>query len=59
MERTLQVKADVLIPSDICVPQAVNKGEPVVLHAPKSGVTKAIQQLADRFLPQEATKKRK
>jgi pilus assembly protein CpaE len=59
VERTLQVKADVLIPSDICVPQAVNKGEPVVLHAPKSGVTKAIQQLADRFLPQEATKKRK
>ena len=59
VERTLQVKADVLIPSDICVPQAVNKGEPVVLHAPKSGVTKSIQQLADRFLPQEASKKRK
>jgi pilus assembly protein CpaE len=59
VERTLQVKADVLIPSDICVPQAVNKGEPVVLHAPKSGVTRSIQQLADRFLPQEAAKKRK
>jgi pilus assembly protein CpaE len=59
VERTLQVKADVLIPSDICVPQAVNKGEPVVLHAPKSGVTKSIQQLADRFLPQEPVRKRK
>ena len=59
VERTLQVKADILIPSDICVPQAVNKGEPVVLHAPKSGVTKSIQQLADRFLPQEQSKKRK
>jgi pilus assembly protein CpaE len=59
VERTLQVKADVLIPSDICVPQAVNKGEPVVLHAPKSGVTKSIQQLADRFLPQDAGRKRK
>lgn len=51
VERTLQVKADVLIPSDVCVPTAVNKGEPVVLHAPKSGVTKAVQQLADRFQP--------
>ena len=59
VERTLQVKADILIPSDICVPQAVNKGEPVVLHAPKSGVTKSIQQLADRFLPQETARKKK
>jgi pilus assembly protein CpaE len=49
VERTLQTKADVLIPSDVCVPTAVNKGEPVVTHAPKSGVTKAVQQLADRF----------
>lgn len=59
VERTLQVKADVLIPSDICVPQAVNKGEPVVLHAPKSGVTKAIQQLADQFMPAEVTSRRR
>lgn len=59
VERTLQVKADVLIPSDICVPQAVNKGEPVVLHAPKSGVTKAIQQLADQFVPAEASARRR
>ena len=59
VERTLQVKADVLIPSDICVPQAVNKGEPVVLHAPKSNVSKSIQQLAGRFLPQDAPRRRK
>jgi pilus assembly protein CpaE len=59
VERTLQVKADVLIPSDVCVPTAVNKGEPVVLHAPKSGVTKAVQQLADRFQPvQQAARRR-
>lgn len=59
VERTLQVKADVLIPSDVCVPTAVNKGEPVVLHAPKSGVTKAVQQLADRFAPVQAAPKRR
>jgi pilus assembly protein CpaE len=59
VERTLQVKADVLIPSDVCVPQSVNKGEPVVLHAPKSGVSRSIQQLADRFLVAEPARKRK
>ncbi len=59
VERTLQVKADVLIPSDICVPQAVNKGEPVVTHAPKSGVSKAIQELADQFIPADATRRRR
>jgi pilus assembly protein CpaE len=59
VERTLQVKADVLIPSDICVPQAVNKGEPVVMHAPKSGVSRAIQQLADQFVPAEAAARRR
>jgi pilus assembly protein CpaE len=59
VERTLQVKADVLIPSDICVPQAVNKGEPVVMHAPKSGVSRAIQQLADQFVPADASGRRR
>jgi len=62
VERTLQIKADVLIPSDVVVPQSVNKGEPVVLHSPKSGVSKSIQGLAEMFLPKEApvkaTKKR-
>ena len=59
VERTLQIKADILIPSDVVVPQSVNKGEPVVLHSPKSGVSKSIQSLADMFLPEEKTKKRR
>ncbi|MBS1836607.1 MAG: P-loop NTPase [Actinobacteria bacterium] len=59
VERTLQIKADALIPSDICVPQAVNKGEPVVLHSPKSGVSRSIQQLADQFIPSDAGRRRK
>ena len=37
VERTLQVKADALIPSDVVVPQSVNKGIPVVLAAPEVG----------------------
>jgi pilus assembly protein CpaE len=51
VERTLQVQADALIPSDVVVPQAVNKGTPVVLSAPKSSVAKALEQLADLFAP--------
>jgi pilus assembly protein CpaE len=58
VERTLQTKADCLIPSDVLVPQSVNKGVPVVLHAPKSAVSKSIQQLADFFVPSGASMKR-
>ncbi len=46
VERTLQIKADALVPSDIVVPQSVNKGVPVVLDAPKSGVARSLEQLA-------------
>lgn len=49
VERTLQIKADALIPSDIVVPQSVNKGTPVVLDSPRSSVAKSIEQLADHF----------
>ena len=54
VERTLQITADALIPSDVVVPQSVNKGEPVVMHSPKSGVSKAITSLAEQFLPTAA-----
>ena len=35
----------------LLIPQSVNKGVPVVLHAPKSPVAKSIQQMAELFLP--------
>lgn len=50
VERTLQVRADSQIPSDVAVPQSVNKGVPVVLDAHKSGVAKSLEQLADMFI---------
>ena len=59
VERTLQVKADCLVPSDVLVPQSVNKGVPVVLHAPKSPVAKSIQQLADIFLQADAHRRKR
>jgi pilus assembly protein CpaE len=59
VERTLQVSADALIPSDVVVPQAVNKGIPVVLASPRSSVSKALEELADQFMPAEAGKRRR
>ncbi len=50
VERTLGVAAAAHVPSDVVVPISVNKGSPVVISAPKSGVARAFEQLALRFL---------
>jgi pilus assembly protein CpaE len=50
VERTLSIKADALIPSDVAVPQSVNKGVPVLIDAPKAGVARSFEQLAELFL---------
>jgi pilus assembly protein CpaE len=50
VERTLGLKAESLIPSDIVVPQTVNKGVPVIVDAPRSEVTRSFEKLADLFL---------
>ena len=54
VERTLQVKAQSRIPSDVAVPQSVNKGEPIVLDAPKSGPAKAIESLVSMLQAEAA-----
>ena len=60
VERTLQVKAEALVPSDIVVPQSVNKGTPVVLDAPPARRSpRALEQLADRFVPAAEKGRRK
>jgi pilus assembly protein CpaE len=59
VERTLQVKAEVLIPSDVVVPQSVNKGAAVVLDSPKSGVAKSIESMADMFAKVEHVRRRR
>ena len=50
IERTLQMRADALIPSDILVPTSVNRGIPAVLDVPRSGVARSLTQLADAIL---------
>ena len=59
VERTLQVSADVLIPSDIVVPQSVNRGVPVVQSSARSGVAKSLEELASMFLPVSSGKAKK
>jgi pilus assembly protein CpaE len=59
VERTLGVQAEALIPSDVVVPQAVNKGEPVVLSDRKAPVSKSLEQLADLFQPETGKRKRR
>jgi pilus assembly protein CpaE len=49
VERTLGLKAEAQIPSDIVVPQAINRGVAVVLDAPRSDVARAFEELADLF----------
>ena len=58
VERTLQVSAEALIPSDVVVPQSVNKGVPFVLSHPKSGVAKSIRALAESLVGADAEGRR-
>ena len=59
VERTLQVSADSLLPSDVVVPQSINKGIPVVHASPRSGVARALEELANDFISVEGNRKRK
>jgi pilus assembly protein CpaE len=49
VERTLGLRAEAHIPSDIVVPQAINRGVSVILDAPRSEVARSFEQLADLF----------
>lgn len=51
VEKTLHLRAEILLPSDILVPQSVNKGVPAVIGSPKSAFTKAMSALADQLAP--------
>jgi len=50
IEKTIERKIDVTIPSDRIVPLTVNRGVPVVLDTPRSAVSKSIYRLAKILL---------
>jgi len=58
VERTLGLKAEALVPSEMSVPLSVNKGTPAVLDAPRSGVARAFDGLASSFLGAETRPRR-
>lgn len=53
IEKTIQRKIDVKIPSDRIVPISVNKGAPVVMSAPRSLVGLSIVKMLDILIPKK------
>jgi pilus assembly protein CpaE len=49
VERALGISAEFLIPSDIAIPQSVNRGVPVVLDKPRAPAALALRAIADRY----------
>ena len=52
VEKTLGLKAEALLPSEILVPQSVNKGIPAVIGSPRSGFSKSLAGFADVLVPE-------
>ncbi len=50
VEKALGIPAEFRVPSDIAVPQAVNRGVPVTIDKPKSASALALEHLAESFL---------
>jgi len=46
VEKSLQMKADVVIPDAVAIPQAINKGQPVALDSPRARVVSSFAELA-------------
>jgi pilus assembly protein CpaE len=64
VERALGLPADFPVPSDIAVPQAVNRGVPVVLDNPKSQAARALEEIASTMMglehePEVANRRRR
>ena len=53
VEKALGLDARFPIPSDIAVPQAVNRGVPVVLDNPRSPSARAFEDIATEFLAED------
>ncbi|HEX9342865.1 MAG TPA: P-loop NTPase [Actinomycetota bacterium] len=49
VERILDTQIDVTLPSSRAVPLSINKGSPILVEEPKSGVAEAIRRLADQL----------
>jgi pilus assembly protein CpaE len=57
VERALEMKVEFEVPVDREVAVSVNRGVPIVISNPRSGVAKALQEMADKLVPQRTTAK--
>jgi pilus assembly protein CpaE len=57
IERALEMKVEFEVPVDREVAVSVNRGVPIVISNPRSGVGKSLQDVADKLVPQRATGK--
>ena len=59
VERVLKLHIDALIPSSRLVPASLNLGRPVVEEQPRSAVAKAVEGLAHKLAPVEASRSKR
>jgi pilus assembly protein CpaE len=57
VERALDMKVEFEVPVDREVAVSVNRGVPIVISNPRSGVGKSLQDVADKLVPQRAAGK--
>jgi MinD-like ATPase involved in chromosome partitioning or flagellar assembly len=50
VERAVGLTAQFKVPSDISVPQSINRGVPVVIDKPKSSAAEALFRIADELI---------
>ncbi|HEY0388925.1 MAG TPA: AAA family ATPase [Gaiellales bacterium] len=57
VERALEMKVEFEVPVDREVAVSVNRGVPIAISNPRSGVAKSLQDVADKLVPQRAAGK--
>jgi pilus assembly protein CpaE len=57
IERALDMKVEFEVPVDREVAVSVNRGVPIVISNPRSGVGKSLQDVADKLVPQRTAGK--
>jgi pilus assembly protein CpaE len=55
VERALEMKVEFEVPVEREVAVSVNRGVPIVISNPRSGVGKALQEVADKLVPQRTS----
>ncbi|ALU40820.1 pilus assembly protein CpaE [Kocuria flava] len=58
IEATIRASVDLVVPRSRLAPYATNRGEPLLLHAPKDKAARQLQTLIDSFAPDRPTPRR-